>query len=222
VPIVDYLVARHGLPPRSGLAYDYVLAGDGLYLVSENAHLRVRVPVAHCTVRGLPPAYAECSLLHGRLPSRCWETMLRATRCAGAAGREVLLMVDYEAALGYRVMLPRQVVGPASVYYRPAEDLVMELHSHGDGAAHFSSTDTADEQRLRLYGVVGRVDQLRPEVSLRVGAYGVFLPVPWASVFAGDPAGVRDAQFDPPGEEEGTVEHNVFVDGSGDCHGVLD
>ena len=222
MPIVDYLVARQGLPPRSGLAYDYVLAGDGLYLVSENAHLHVRVPVARCTVRGLPPAYAECSLLHGRLPSRCWETMLRAARCAGAAGREVLLMVGYDATLGYRVMLPRQMVGPASVHYRPAEDLVMELHSHRDGAARFSRTDTADEQRLRLYGVVGRLDQPRPQVSLRVGAYGVFLPVPWASIFDGDPAGVRDGQFDPPDEEEGTVEHTVLVGGPGDCHGVLD
>ena len=221
MPIVDYLVARHGLPPRSGLAYDYVLAGDGLYLVSENAHLRVRVPVARCTVRGLPPAYAECSLLHGRLPSGCWETILRAARCAGAVGCEVLLMVGYDSTHGYRMMLPRQVVGPASVYYRPAEDLVMELHSHGDGAAHFSSTDTADEQRLRLYGVVGRLDRPRPHVALRVGVYGAFLPVPWASVFDGDPNGVRDAQFDPP-EAEGVVERDALGDGPWDWHGLLD
>ena len=151
----------------------------------------------------------------------CWETILRAARCAGAVGCEVLLMVGYDSTHGYRVMLPRQVVGPASVYYRPAEDLVMELHSHGDGAAHFSSTDTADEQRLRLYGVVGRLDRLRPHVALRVGVYGAFLPVPWASVFDGDPNGVRDAQFEPP-EAEGDLERDALVDGPWDSHGLLD
>jgi PRTRC genetic system protein A len=222
VPIVDYLVARHGLPPRSGVAYDYVLAGDGLYLVSENAHLRVRVPVARCRVRGLAPVYASWCLLHGLLPSHCWETMLRVARSAATAGREVLLMVGYDATFGYQVMMPQQVVGPASVRYRPADDLVMELHSHRDGAARFSSTDTADEQRLRLYGVVGRLDRLRPEVSLRVGVYGAFMPVPWASIFDGNPAGVRDAQFDPPEEDEWAVAHTVLVHGSEDCLGLLD
>ena len=38
-PLVDYLIARDGLPSRRGPAYDYVLAGDGLFLVAENVPL---------------------------------------------------------------------------------------------------------------------------------------------------------------------------------------
>jgi hypothetical protein len=66
--MVEYLVARDGVPTRQGLAFDYLLAGDGIYLVAENDDLQVRVPIAGCSVRGLPPVYPACNLKHGRLP----------------------------------------------------------------------------------------------------------------------------------------------------------
>lgn len=63
-------------------------------------------------------------------------------------------------------------------------------------AANTSRTDDADEQGLRLYGVVGHLDAERPEVALRIGAYGHFLPVPWEMVFQGERDPFRDVQFD--------------------------
>ena len=200
-PLVDYLVARSGVPPRSGLAYDYVVAGDGVYLATENELLTVRVPVARAALRGLPPIYAECSLKRGRLPLQLWEQLLLVARALGAAGREVLLAVDHDPDAGYRLCLPRQVVGATHVAYVPRSDgqTVLELHSHHRYAARFSATDDADEQRLCLYGVVGRLGDARPHVALRAGAYGHHLPVPWESVFVGGPearAAVWDTHFD--------------------------
>ena len=87
---------------------------------------------------------------------------------------------------------PRQVVAPLAVRYEPQDNLVLEVHSHRDGLARFSATDSADEQRLRLYGVVGRLDQSIPQVALRAGAYGYFLPVPWDAVFDGDSDSIQD------------------------------
>jgi len=75
--IVDHLVASEGLPRRSGLAFDYVLGGDGLFVVAANPWLDLRVPVARCTVRGLPPVYTACTLPHDRLPGA---TQLSRTR----------------------------------------------------------------------------------------------------------------------------------------------
>jgi hypothetical protein len=69
--LVDYLVARDGLPSRIGLAYDYILAGDGLFVTASNQLLRVRIPVARCSVRGLDPVFAACTLVHGRVPAIC-------------------------------------------------------------------------------------------------------------------------------------------------------
>jgi PRTRC genetic system protein A len=204
VALVDHLVARDGVPPRSGLAYDYMLAGDGLYLVTGNRYLDVRVPVAPATVRGLPLIYPSFTLRTGRLPEVLWEQILRTAYAFGAEGDEVLLAVTHDERSGYRLVHPAQIAGALRVVYRPVGDVVLEIHSHHRYAARFSPTDDADEQGLALYGVVGRLDHERPEVALRVGAYGHFLPVPWESVFDGDRGTFRDAYFDPPGELEET------------------
>ncbi len=199
-PVVDYLVARLRVPERSGLAYDYVLAGDGLFLAAANSLLEVRIPVALCPVRGLAPLFAACTLVHGRLPTAIWEETLRCLRLAHAAGCEVLVGVRHDGDR-YQLVVPHQVVAPLAVRYAPQDGWLLEMHSHRDGSAWFSATDTADEQRLRLYGVVGRLDRERPAVALRVGAYGHFLPLPWTSVFLGDAASVEDLHADAPGED---------------------
>src|SRR5204862_3762337 len=123
--------------------------------------------------------------------------------CAWArVEREVMFGVVHDDVTGYRVVQPRQMTGPTAVRYRPLGDVVLEIHSHHRFAARFSATDDADEQWLRLYGVLGRLGSDRPEVALRVGAYGYFLPVPWGSVFDGERRAFRDAYFDPPLEAE--------------------
>jgi len=193
--LVDYLVARHGLPPRSGLAYDYLLAGDGLFVAASSALLDVRIPVARCRIRGLAPVFAACTLVHGRVPLMWWGALLRCLRLAHTAGCEMLVGIAHDTG-GYHLVVPRQTISPTAVEYAPADGWLLEVHSHRDGAAHVSTTDTADEQRFRLYGVVGRLDQERPQVALRAGAFGYFLPVPWTSVFDGDPDGVDDVYGD--------------------------
>jgi PRTRC genetic system protein A len=205
--LVEYLIARDGMPPRRGLAYDYVLAGNGLYLAAANRYLEVRVPVAAVPVRGLPPIYPSITLRTGRLPLSVWDQILVMARTLSRGGLEVMLAVTHDEAAGYRLILPQQAVGPVHVRYRPLDHVVLEIHSHRRYPARFSATDDADEQGLRLYGVLGRLDRMRPEVALRVGAYGHFLPVPWETVFAGDRGAFRDANFEP--DTEGATDDDV-------------
>lgn len=194
--IVDYLVARAGCPPRSGVAYDYDIAGDGLFVVADNALLAVRVPIAPCLVRGLPSLGPMLQLHHGRLAHRLWEDVVDVAYLFAASGQEVLLAVTWDGS-GYELVTPVQVVDPLQVHYRPLSNVILEIHSHHHYSACFSEVDDADEQRLCLYGVVGHLDCNQPEVALRVGAYGYFMPVPWEAVFAGDRGTFRDIQFDP-------------------------
>jgi PRTRC genetic system protein A len=198
---VEYLVAREGVPCRKGLAFDYLLAGDGVYLVADNDHLGVRVPIADCEIRGLPLVYPSCNLKHGRIPGWIWDAIVWAAHVGYARGHEVMLTVRFDPSVGYRLIVPSQVAGPAHVTYRPTTDAVLEIHSHGPLAADFSATDSADEQGLRLYGVVGRLGTERPEVALRVGAYGHFLAVAWETVFQGDRDLFRDAASALPLQE---------------------
>ena len=50
---------------------------------------------------------------------------------------------------------------------------------------------------FRIYGVAGRLDTDRPELSLRVGVYGHFAPVQWSQVFDGPNPGLRLVAEDP-------------------------
>ncbi|MCC6175644.1 MAG: hypothetical protein IT305_10105 [Chloroflexi bacterium] len=184
--MVEYLIARDGVPPREGLAFDYLLAGDGIYLVAENDDLAVRVPIAGCNVRGLPPVYPACTLEHGRLPQWIWDAIVWAAHVGYMSAREVLVAVTFDPNVGYCLTVPPQIAGPERVVYRPPTSAVLEVHSHGPHPAVFSSTDDRDEQGLRLYGVIGCLNRSRPEVALRVGAYGHYLRVPWESIFDGD------------------------------------
>ena len=52
-------------------------------------------------------------------------------------------------------------------------------------------TDDEDEQGFRIYGVVGRTGEYRPELALRVGVYGHFAPVDYAQAFEGADPGIR-------------------------------
>ncbi len=91
--------------PRSGLLYDYLLAGDGLWLAAENAALRVRAPVALAEVRGLPGAL--------------WAASVAVARAAATRRHEVLLLVLHGPA-GYRLVVPEdQIATPTSVVYTP-------------------------------------------------------------------------------------------------------
>ncbi len=59
-------MAREGVPERRGTLFDYVLAGDGVWLQTENERLRARVPVAMGRVRGLEPLGGVLELEHGK------------------------------------------------------------------------------------------------------------------------------------------------------------
>lgn len=208
-PYVDYLVARDGPPPPAGLIYDYLLAGDGLWLAAENTTLRVRAPVAPAEIRGLPALGGACELRHGRLPAAIWDTCVAVARGVAAYRREILLLVLHGPG-GYRLTVPEdQRAGATRVSYTPpvlavGEGIALTLHSHHTMPAFFSATDDADERDLGLYAVVGRLLGDRPEVIVRAGAYGHWLPVPWEAVFEGTRGPFRDVAFDPPrrGDDE--------------------
>lgn len=202
MPLVDYLLAREGPPMPSGCAYDYLVAGNGLYVQAENAHLAARIPVARCDMRGLSPLPPTCVLKHGRIPHGLWQHIVDVTQAWAVRGEEVLLTVRHDDRLGYHLVVPRQVVSPTDVAYLPSSNVVLEIHSHHAYRARFSAVDDADEQRLALYGVVGRLNTERPEVALRVGAYGYFMPIGWADVFEGELGGFRDLAVEDPEDED--------------------
>ena len=186
---VGYLVNhKDGLAGAHGIGYDYVLGSAGLYVQSESAHLTARISVAPCEVRGLAPVVEKVELAHGPIPAGLFEVGLRWFQDDSDTERFFAVRWDGRS---YRLVVPEQKGTATRLKYQPPAGVVAEFHSHGHSRAFFSATDDGDEQGFRIYGVVGRLDAVRPELSLRVGVYGNFAPVEWPQVFDGPEPCVR-------------------------------
>lgn len=177
---VGYLInTSEGPAGEPGLFYDYVLAGNGLYVRASSPQLRATVSVAPATVRGLAPLEEMIELPKGKIPARLYELALSVF--AASPTKERYLAVAWED--GYKIRDPVQEGHGTGVTYEVIPGTVLDIHSHGTMHAWFSGQDNTDEQALRLYMVVGRLDTLIPEFDLRVGVYGYFASLWFNEVF---------------------------------------
>ncbi len=180
-----------------GQAYNYILAGNGLWLEAENAHMRARVLLAPAEVRGLAPLVPEFTLKHGRLPADLWQGICAVVGDVSQPEEEQFVAVIWTGR--YMIAYPPQEGTPASVRFTAIPNTVLEVHTHPRMGAFFSSIDDLDEQGFKLYGVLGVKDG-GPAVRLRLGIYGYFLDIPWSAVFEGPLGGWHDMVAEEGGD----------------------
>lgn len=99
----------------------------------------------------------------------------------GDPKKEYALQIFYDCEKKqYELYEPEQYTAAASVIFHRnwkqerEKVLVMDIHSHGRFSAFFSSTDDSDEKGIRLYMVVGNLDQSIHSYKLRAGMAGIF------------------------------------------------
>lgn len=83
---------------------------------------------------------------------------------------------------------PQRGATAGSVEYDPLPETddvfrYMNLHSHPRMDAFFSRTDDAEEKRTGLYGVIGRVEDDRPQALFRASCGGLYVPLEIEDVF---------------------------------------
>lgn len=179
-------------PPLAAPLYDYLLAGNGLFVRGRRTGLSACIPLTLTTVRGLPPATPGATLTVPRVPVGALTRMLGLARGAQRHGApiEILFHLEWQTATArWRLHLPPQEgtpgqvrptdTGPDSTYARA----LIEIHSHHSMRAFWSATDDVDERSgFRLYGVLGTIFT-QAQLRLRVGMHGYFLEIPAAQVF---------------------------------------
>ena len=178
-PVGYLLNKREGLGGEPGLFYDYILAENGLFIRARNPLIKATVCISPVEIKGLCSLDEEIELVHGKIPRRLYD--LAVSIFMAGSDREQYLAITWESE--YRLRMPAQERNGASVKYESLPSSVMDIHSHGRMKAFFSSTDDTDEQGLRLYMVVGRLDTLLPEVEIRLGIYGYFRQVEKEEIF---------------------------------------
>ena len=81
--LVTYHVHKHDhLPGNDALAYQYILAGNGVFVRAETRFFTALLPVMACTVRGLKPLFHSFQLHVPRMPTRLLDTILSDARRA--------------------------------------------------------------------------------------------------------------------------------------------
>lgn len=184
-PVGYLLNKKEGIEGDPGLFYDYIVAEDGLFIrtscknFAQDTLIEATICIGPVKIRGLRPLEESIELTHGKIPRRLYDLAL-SVLMAGS-DREQYLAITWEGE--YRLRMPGQDRNGASVKYETLPSSIMDIHSHGSMKAFFSFTDDRDEQGLRLYMVVGRLDTLLPEVELRLGVYGYFATLNIDEVF---------------------------------------
>jgi len=163
-----------------GTVYNYIMAGNGLFIESESEYLQARIQISETRIRGLASLQERVVLTHGRIPAYLFGSAL------GFMGEDLTTEL-YVAVVWrgrYSLDIPSQDAGGAHVKYTRPPATVLDLHSHPTFAARFSGTDNADEVGFQLYGVVGMIHTLAPQYTFRVGIYGHFKELMLQEVFA--------------------------------------
>ena len=171
---------QSGLEGTQGPGYDYIMAANGLFLQAENENITARICIAHSQVRGLEKTTEKVELRHGPIPAGLIIEGARWMQQTPAQERYFAILWKTNR---YQIEKPAQIGQSSKVEYQTTRNAVAEFHSHALHTAFFSATDDKDEQGLRVYGVIGRLDLPDPQMLMRLGVYGYFHELKWHQVF---------------------------------------
>lgn len=212
IHLVQYHIAKPGmpLPPIQAPLYEYIMAGNGIFIRGARREFQAQFRIAPGVVNGLQDLQPSFELNGSRVRGEIVLEMLdraRAARDAQGQPVEILFHLELDDLGVWRLRVPDQTQAPAST--KPTDDSTgssyaracIDVHSHVHMPARFSSLDDRDEMGCRLYVVLGRIHEA-PEIRLRVGLYGYRHEFPAAWVFE-LPPGITDTV---PSEDIRTLE----------------
>ncbi|WGG51794.1 PRTRC system protein A [Rugamonas sp. DEMB1] len=178
--------------------------GHRLLLATDGIYLEVRRPWLHFThrlaaVSGVRVPYgpikAGFELAFGSLGKTMEQLQDFALHASAAAPLEAAASVIWNhSTSAWRIEYP-ETIGEASathiqfkqVEIGDDESVVVDLHSHGNLEAFFSSTDDQDDAgSVKIAGVYGSLDKDKPTVEFRLCVLGLTIPikVPADRIFA--------------------------------------
>lgn len=184
--IVAYRIAQepawstHQWPPMEATGYEYILAGNGIFVRAEDSRMDVMVQHGPGGVNGLPRLASIARLRDGRIPCTWLHSIVTSMR------RHLPNECMYQIVRNqgdWRCVMPKQTASATAVEFDDNPLSVVDIHSHNTMRPFWSTTDDADEQGLRFYVVVGNLDQEMPTARARVGVYGHHLDIPLSMIF---------------------------------------
>lgn len=175
---------------KKGLTVTSTRKNQNLFMVQGRDGNRYRIeqmPYGHFDCRE-DGAKADFHLSADKIPGRLFSEILcffRKDPC-----REAAAQIFYDDKAGsYELHFPKQKAGVCTVVFdrdmllESEKVLVMDVHSHGQMNAFFSSVDDHDEKGTRLFLVLGRIGDKTPLWKLRAGIVGHYKELALSDVF---------------------------------------
>lgn len=206
---VEHLIADDKIPPVNAVKFDYLLAGNGLFVRAKRTEFSVCLPIFHGKIEGLPNIKSEI-VWHGeQIPSRIWREILENARGNGDFARfkeDVYVVYRHAETSGWHT----KNIGKERSYASTIADdslseygaACLEIHTHPPNAIHFSQLDDRDEQgKFRIFGILVDIYSQNPKIRFRCGIYDYFGQIP-ASFVGEMPSALIDLNSVEQGSEK--------------------
>jgi len=161
----------------------YLMAADGLFLESKTSCIHIIKQLWHSPVK---TAYGHCTetttLTHGMIQGDFLIPLLN--KSMKQVPNEIAGAITWHPQKGYQCRVWKNTsVSPSKIDYLrhldPNETIIVDVHSHGNGKAYFSTTDNNDDQGgIRIAMVLGQcANIITMDFVSRLIIEGHFFPI---------------------------------------------
>jgi PRTRC genetic system protein A len=183
---VAHIIASSETEAITAVMFEYLLAGNGLFIRAKRREFSVCLPVCRENVKGLPEAKSGIVWHKPRIPGCIWQQILENARIGSDSiqfREDVYIVFWHEAAnqwrwknIGRERSAARTIADDSLSEYGEA---CIELHTHPAGAIHFSRADDRDESgKFRIFGILIDIHSQVPKIRFRCGVYDHFTQIP--------------------------------------------
>jgi hypothetical protein len=196
--LVGHRIAASENDPIDSALYEYLLAGNGLFVRAKRREFSVSLPLGVKKIWGLPNASIGISWNKPRIPNMLWQEILldaQQTHTSSSFREEVYLIYWDDARRIWRWKAAGRNSSPVTTIaddrLQEYTEACIELHTHPPGALNFSSADDKDELgKFRIFAILIDIHD-KPKIRFRCGVYDHLVPIP--AVWVGEmPEGIID------------------------------
>lgn len=196
--LIGHHIAASENDPIDAVLYEYLLAGNGLFVRAKRREFAVSLPLSVKKIQGLPNAATGIFWEKPLIEPSLWRDLLshaRETHTSASFKEEVYLIYWDQVDCCWKWLAAGREHSMASTIADDTlpeyADCCIELHTHPPGALNFSRADDADELgKFRIFAILIDVHD-KPKIRFRCGVYDHLVPIP--SSFVGEmPDGIID------------------------------
>jgi PRTRC genetic system protein A len=183
---VEHKIASSDTEAISAVMFEYLMAGNGLFIRAKRREFSVCLPVCREPINGLPSVQSGIVWHKPKIPEFIWREILENARSGSDSiqfREDVYIVFWHEAScqwhwknIGKERSWARTIADDRFPEYGEA---CIDLHTHPGGTIHFSPADDRDESgKFRIFGILIDIHSPNPKVRFRCGVYDYFAQIP--------------------------------------------